>query len=230
MLALLYLILPAVLVAPSRFRPELAPRLITVMVFVWSIRLALHLGARVAAHHPDEDVRYARLRNEWGEGANRRMFGFFQLRGVWQVVLSLPFALVVLNQQTELGPWHMAGIAVWIAGILGESTADLQLTAFRSKPRNRGRVCQTGLWSYSRHPNYFFEWLIWIGYALFALSGPWGWLGLIAPILMGHFLVNVTGIPIAEKLSVRSKGDAYREYQRTTSAFIPWLKKRTVPQ
>ena len=96
---------------------------------------------------------------------------------------------------------------------------------FRADPANRGRFISTGVWEWSRHPNYFFEWLVWVGYAVFALGSPWGWLGLIAPALMLHFLLNVTGIPMTEELSLKSKGDAYREYQRTTSAFVPWFPK-----
>lgn len=228
-LALLYLILCPV------FGPVWQPlprwRVLTVMVCLWAFRLGLHLAKRVKAHHPIEDVRYARLREEWGPATNRRMFWFFQLQGALQVVLSLPFLLVNLNAHRSSG-WGLGvsgflGLAIWAIGLLGESLADRQLARFRADPANKGQVCQAGLWNYSRHPNYFFEWLVWVGYAVFALGSPWGWLGLIAPALMLHFLLNVTGIPMTEELSLKSKGDAYREYQRTTSAFVPWFKKTT---
>ncbi|MBL9174635.1 MAG: DUF1295 domain-containing protein [Verrucomicrobiales bacterium] len=202
--------------------------LVAGMVAVWSLRLAVHLGIRVASHHPVEDVRYAQLRREWGDATSWRMFGFYQLQGVLQAVLSTPFLLVFAasrNGTHRLGVPECLGLAIWVTGILGESIADRQLARFRGDPANRGRVCQAGLWNWSRHPNYFFEWLVWVGYAVFALGSPWGWAGLLAPLLMGHFLVNVTGIPMTEALSVNSKGDAYREYQRTTSAFIPWFKR-----
>jgi steroid 5-alpha reductase family enzyme len=202
--------------------------LLTLMVILWSLRLALHLGIRVRSHHPAEDVRYAKLRAEWGSDAARRMFGFYQLQGALQAVLSAPFLLVYSDVGTGaggIGVAEGAGLALWLAGLTGESIADLQLARFRADPAHRGRVCQVGLWNWSRHPNYFFEWLIWVGYAVFALGAPWGWLGMISPLLIGHFLINVTGIPMTEELSVKSKGDAYREYQRTTSAFVPWFKK-----
>jgi steroid 5-alpha reductase family enzyme len=199
------------------------------LVTGWSLRLALHLFVRVRSHHPVEDVRYARLREEWGALADRKMAGFFQLQGALQVVLSLPWLLTILDQQTawefRLTWLNWLGTALWAIGLLGEAIADRQLAAFRANPANKGKVCQVGLWSHSRHPNYFFEWLVWVGYAVFALSAPWGWLGLLAPALMWHFLVNVTGIPMTEELSVKSKGNAYRDYQRSTSAFVPWLKK-----
>ena len=203
---------------------------ITIMVIVWSLRLGLHLLVRVASHHPHEDVRYAKLRQEWGAATHRKMFGFFQLQGVLQIVLSLPILLVHLDGARNttgygLGITGCLGVALWATGLLGESLADRQLARFRADPANKGKVCQAGLWNYSRHPNYFFEWLVWVGYAVFALGSPWGWLGLIAPALMLHFLLNVTGIPMTEALSIKSKGDAYRAYQRTTNAFVPWFKK-----
>jgi steroid 5-alpha reductase family enzyme len=199
------------------------------LVTAWSLRLGAHLFVRVKSHHPVEDVRYAKLRQEWGAQTDRKMFGFFLLQGALQVVLSLPWLLVILDTEPArkfaLSPLAWLGAGIWLAGLVGEAIADRQLAAFRANPANKGKVCQLGLWNYSRHPNYFFEWLIWVGYAVFALSAPWGWLGLLAPALMWHFLVNVTGIPMTEELSVKSKGDAYRDYQRTTSAFVPWLKR-----
>ncbi len=203
---------------------------ITALVLIWSLRLGTHLLVRVSRHHPHEDVRYAKLRNEWGAATDRKMFWFFQLQGALQVVLSLPIFLVQLDVVGTLEFWGIGlagclGLALWATGLLGESLADRQLARFRADPANKGKVCQAGLWNYSRHPNYFFEWLVWVGYAVFALGSPWGWLGLIAPALMLHFLLNVTGIPMTEELSLKSKGDAYRQYQRTTSAFVPWFKK-----
>jgi steroid 5-alpha reductase family enzyme len=115
------------------------------------------------------------------------------------------------------------GVGLWFIGWIGEAVADSQLKRFRKRQNSESEnsVCQTGLWRYSRHPNYFFEWLIWVGFAFLALSAPGGWMGLLAPLLMWHFLVNVTGIPMTETLSVKSKGEAYRRYQYTTNAFFP---------
>ena len=106
-----------------------------------------------------------------------------------------------------------------------EALADAQMKRFKAAPANRGQVCQVGLWRFSRHPNYFFEALIWVGFALFALGSPHGWIALSCPVLMLYFLLKVTGIPLTEEYAVKSKGAAYREYQRTTSAFIPWFHK-----
>ncbi len=212
----------------------LRSRVLVAMVTLWSLRLATHLARRVWRHHPREDVRYAELRQDWGPNLRIRMFGFFQLQGALQVVLSLPFLVVLIHPDAGspgfLGPWEWTGALICLAGLAGESVADHQLARFVRDPANRGQVCQRGLWNWSRHPNYFFEWLIWVGYAVFALGSPGGWIGLISPLLMWHFLVHVTGIPMTEALSVRSKGDAYRAYQQTTNAFIPWFKKsKSVP-
>jgi steroid 5-alpha reductase family enzyme len=108
---------------------------------------------------------------------------------------------------------------------IGESAADFQLMYFKSKPANHGVICQVGLWKYSRHPNYFFESLIWIAFALFAMGSPYGYVALIAPMLILYFLFRVTGIPATEAQALRSKGESYRRYQQTTSAFVPWFPR-----
>jgi steroid 5-alpha reductase family enzyme len=198
---------------------------LTFMVTLWSLRLGLHLLIRVRAHHPVEDVRYAQLRKEWGAQTDRKMLGFFLLQGALQVVLSAPWLISSLRPPTERSGWvggcFWLGLLLWAVGILGVSLADRQLARFRADPARRGQVCQEGFWRYSRHPNYFCEWLVWLGYGVFALASPWGWIGLLAPALMYHFLVNVTGVPMTEALSVKSKGEAYRRYQQTTNAFFP---------
>ena len=199
---------------------------LSLMVAAWSLRLGLHLLVRVRSHHPVEDVRYAQLRREWGPQTDRKMRGFFLLQGALQVVLSIPWILASVNPPDPRAGGSATvcfwgGLGLWVTGILGESLADHQLAQFRADPARRGQVCQQGIWRYSRHPNYFCEWLVWVGYGIFALASPWGWLGLVAPALMYHFLVNVTGIPMTEALSVKSKGEAYRRYQQTTNAFFP---------
>ena len=158
------------------------------------------------------------------------MLGFFLLQGGLQVVLSTPWLISSLRPPTALTGWVggclWLGLLLWAVGILGESLADRQLARFRADPARRGQVCQEGLWRYSRHPNYFCEWLVWLGYGVYALASPWGWIGLLAPALMYHFLVNVTGVPMTEALSVKSKGEAYRRYQQTTNAFFPGPPRR----
>ena len=200
--------------------------LIVAMVSFWSLRLAAHLFRRIHAHHPREDERYAEFRARWGAAFNRRMLGFFQLQAILLWVLTLPFLLACLNADAGFHTLEFTGLAIWAVGLVGESAADSQLSRFVSNPANRGKICREGLWRYSRHPNYFFEWTIWIGYFVFALAQPRGWIAAYCPLLMLHFLYNVTGVKLAERGSVARRGDAYREYQRTTSAFLPWFPRK----
>lgn len=195
--------------------------LFTGLVLVWSVRLGTHLLVRIARHHPEEDTRYVELRTKWSTNFAPRMFGFFQLQAASVIVLAAGFLAVMQNRNPALHPLEFVGTALWLVGVVGEAIADRQLAAFKAESAHRGQVCDTGLWRYSRHPNYFFEWLIWVGYGVFALASPWGWIGLIGPAAILYLLLYVTGVPMAEAQSLRSKGDAYRAYQRRTNAFVP---------
>ena len=199
--------------------------LIAAMVAVWSLRLGTHLAVRVAGHHPVEDSRYVQLRRDWAGVFATKMFGFFQLQAVSVVVLGVAFLFAAQNPSPHLHPLEFAGAGLWLIAISGEALADAQLAAFKRDPANKGGVCNVGLWHYSRHPNYFFEWLIWVAYFLFALASPWGWLAIVGPAGILFLLLRVTGIPMAEAQSLRSRGDAFRRYQQTTSAFVPWFPK-----
>jgi len=169
-----------------------------------------------------EDARYRRLRERWGASEPLRMFGYFQLQAAAVAVFSLPFLVVIQNPLKPFGFWELAGFLVWIGAVSGEALADWQLARFRAMASNRDRVCREGLWFYSRHPNYFFEWIHWWAFVVIAISAP-GWLlTWIAPVTMGWALVNVTGIPLAEQQALKSRGEDYRHYQQTTNALIPW--------
>jgi steroid 5-alpha reductase family enzyme len=165
------------------------------------------------------------LRRDWAGNFATKMFGFFQLQAVSVVLLGVAFFIVCLNPSPRLHPFETAGAILWLLALAGESAADRQLAAFKRDPANKGRVCDAGLWRYSRHPNYFFEWLIWVAYFVFALASPFGWVAAIGPASILYLLLRVTGIPLTEEQSLRSKGDAYRRYQQTTSAFVPWFPK-----
>jgi cyclopropane-fatty-acyl-phospholipid synthase len=196
--------------------------LIAAMFALWSLRLAWHLARRILGE--PEEGRYVDLRQRWSAGGHLHLkfLAFFQLQAALNVLLSVPLLIACLNRAPALHPLEYLGAAVWLLGLLGESAADRQLAAFKRVPANQGKVCDVGWWRYSRHPNYFFEWTIWVGFALFALASPYGWVALLAPALMLHFLLNVTGVKATEAQAARSRGAAYRHYQRTTSAFIPW--------
>jgi len=199
--------------------------LVTVLVTLWAGRLGTHLLRRVASHHPVEDGRYVQLRRDWAGNFASKMFGFFQLQAGSIIMLAIPFLLPAVHATPAFSAVEIGGLALWVCALAGETIADAQLAAFKRDPVRRGRVCDVGLWRYSRHPNYFFEWLVWVAYALLALGSPGGWLALVAPASILFLLLRVTGIPLTEEQSLRSKGDAYRRYQQTTSAFVPWFPR-----
>lgn len=200
--------------------------LIATMAILWSLRLGTHLHRRVMGQHPVEDGRYVQLRKDWAGNFAPKMFGFFQLQAGSVVLLGAAFFVICLNPAPQLHPLETAGAVLWLLALTGESLADGQLAAFKRNPAGSGKVCDVGLWHYSRHPNYFFEWLIWVAFFVFALASPHGWVAIIGPATILYLLLRVTGIPLTEEQSLRSKGDAYRRYQQTTSAFVPWFPRK----
>jgi steroid 5-alpha reductase family enzyme len=191
------------------------------MLVLWSVRLGSYLLKRVSAHHPEEDPRYKTLRTQFPQRTWLMFFGFFQAQALLAVLLSLPLFLVTAAGPKHFHVMHLLGLLIWMLAVAGEAMADRQLHHFRSNPANRGHTCRAGLWRYSRHPNYFFEWLVWVAYFVYALPSPLGWLTIIGPVLMLFFLFRVTGIPATEAQALRSRGDEYRQYQQTTNAFFP---------
>ncbi|TWI00942.1 steroid 5-alpha reductase family enzyme [Luteimonas cucumeris] len=185
---------------------------------IWGARLCIYLLHRVL--HEDEDGRCRVLRATWGNSRGA-WFLFFQVHALAVAVLALPFLAAGSATITVVDGWVLAAIAVWIVAVTGESLADAQLASFRADPGNRGRTCRDGLWAWSRHPNYFFEWLHWFAYVLLATSSPHAWLSWLGPALMLLFLYGVSGIPLAEQQALRSRGEDYRRYQREVSAFTP---------
>lgn len=201
-----------------------APRLaLAVAAGIWGLRLALHLWRRVRSE--PEDGRYRALRQHWQDHQGR-FFLFFQFQALLVALFALPFVAVAGNPRTEPSALA-AGALLWLVATVGESVADRQLARFRAEPAHRGLTCRSGLWRYSRHPNYFFEWLHWLAYPLFALGAPLAWLAWSGPLLMYAFLRWISGIPFTEAQALRSRGDDYRDYQRNTPMFFPWFPKRS---
>ena len=198
--------------------------IITAMVTIWAGRLAWHLYTRFMTS--EEEPRYAELRKSWGGDPSNFLFlMLFILQGVLIVILSLPFLIVNANAIAKWSSWEIVGILVWFIGVAGESLADVQLANFRQNPANKGKVCQDGLWFCSRHPNYFFEFVVWIGFFLFAIGSPVGWMAIISPLMILGLLLKGSGIPLNEAQALRTKGVLYQDYQQKTSAFIPWFPK-----
>lgn len=191
--------------------------LVGTLAALWALRLTWHLHAR---RGPTEDGRYAMLRQQWGHRAQRNFLLLYAAQALLIAFFSLPAYLAAANPN-PLSLLDGLGVGIWILAVAGESVADAQLERFRRDPAHAGQTCSQGLWNYSRHPNYFFEWLHWFSYIPWAAPYGWGWLALIAPATMFYLLHSVTGIPYAEKRALLSRGEAYRAYQQRTHAFFP---------
>lgn len=190
---------------------------------IWALRLGLHIASRTVGI--SDDPRYAELIRGWGSDARRQMFLLLQKQAIVTIPLAMCVLLAAHNPSPVLRVQDMLGLVILIVAIAGEALADRQLRVFRAQAGNEGRVCDVGLWHWSRHPNYFFEWLGWLAYPVIAidLTGayPLGWLAVIGPMCMYWLLAHVSGVPPLEAHMLKSRGEAYRAYQMRTSPFFP---------
>jgi steroid 5-alpha reductase family enzyme len=207
--------------------------LVAALVMAWALRLGSYIVGRTVGS--EDDPRYAKMVSNWGKAAPRNMAWLLQA----QAVAALPLTLAVAVAASRPGGLMMSdaiGAGILVTAILGEGIADKQLAAFRAGAANAGRVCDVGIWAWSRHPNYFFQWMGWLAYPVIAIdptgSHSIGIVALLAPAAMYWYLVHVSGIPPLEAHMLRSRGDAFRAYQARTSAFFPMppaTKARVVP-
>jgi len=201
--------------------------IVIALAALWSGRLSWHIFVRSASIK--DDPRYAELRRQWGKDAPRKMFIFLQQQAwasapfVWAIVLAAWNPATSPAHSTAIG--DICAIALLLFAIAMENTSDRQLRRFTTDPSNRGKICDAGLWSLSRHPNYFFQWLGWLAWPLMAINfngtHSAGWLSLIAPVLMFYLLTRISGIPPLEEHMLRKHGEKYAAYQRRTPAFFP---------
>ena len=191
----------------------------------WSARLGWHLVVHRVLGHTHEDGRYRAMREHWGPRAHAFLFAFYQAQALAALVFALPFWFLAQHPDGELRPVQFAGLAVIAVALVGETTADRQLERHRRDPALRGRTCRRGLWRYSRHPNYFCEWLVWCGVALVAAPAA-GFYAAIQPAVMFVLVRFVSGVPFTELQAMKSRPDDYRRYQRETNAFVPWWPRR----
>lgn len=198
--------------------------LIIALALFWGFRLGSYLYKRVM--NEVEDGRYRYLRECCGKYAQLVMFIFFQIQASWTLLFALPFWAASRNISPELGLIDLAGLIIWFTANSGEVISDRQLHNFRMNNANKGKVCNIGMWRYSRHPNYFFEWLQWWAFVLIGFGSDCWWLTWTGLIVMYVFITRITGVPYTEQQSIRSRGDAYRHYQKTTNMFFPWPQKK----
>ena len=195
--------------------------IVAALVAFWSVRLAGHIARRTLKG--EDDPRYAQLRKGWGKRYRSQLLVFLQVQAAAAFVLAIA-VVVAANNPAPLGWGDAIGIIVAVVAVIGEGLSDAQLAAFKANPESRGKVCDTGLWALSRHPNYFFEWLYWLAYIPIGVSfasHSWGWVSLLAPLLMYWLLVHVSGVPPLEAHMLRTRGTIFQDYQHRVRAFWP---------
>lgn len=200
--------------------------LVAALVAVWSLRLGTHITRRTL--RGADDPRYAELKRGWGAGWRGQMLLFLEIQAGVALLLAIA-AMAAAHAPGPLGMGDAIGVVVAVAAIVGEAISDTQLRRFVADSANKGRVCDIGLWSLSRHPNYFFEWLYWAGLVPIGLGSGWGWASLVAPTLMYVLLRHVSGVPPLEAHMLRSRGEAYSAYQRRVPAFWPFAISSKTP-
>jgi steroid 5-alpha reductase family enzyme len=203
---------------PMTFRISI----ISSLLILWSVRLATYLWfTRIRKGHIDK--RYSELSNAWKISKSLGFFLNFQLQALFIFIISIVFFFISNSHNTNLSFFDIIACLIIMLGIVGESVADYQLQRFKSA--HQGQVCNVGLWAYSRHPNYFFDWLTWWGFTLFSLRYDYGYFGIISVCLLYFIFTRITG-PMTERGSIQSRGQAFIDYQKTTSMFFPWFKKK----
>jgi steroid 5-alpha reductase family enzyme len=199
--------------------------LVAALAGIWALRLVWHLTSdRIVRAWTIEDGRYANMRRALGRLAQPGFFAFFQLQAGFVLVFALPL-LPAVGATRDLDLLDVLGLLIGCGAVVGEWTADRQLLAFKRDAANRHRTCRRGLWRYSRHPNYFFEWLFWLAWPLIACGAANWWLALSGPLSMYLFVVYLTGIPHSERQAASHRPD-YGDYQRTTNRLFPWQPRR----
>ncbi len=197
--------------------------LMAVATVLWSLRLGMHLAGRVLGHLDQEDGRYLKMRAEHGARMPAQMAYFYFIQALVLAILCLPLlASNPTGASSSAKAIHWIGLGVVGLALLIETIADAQLAAFKKDQTNKGQVCERGLWAWSRHPNYFGAWLVWVGFLLMSYNSTHrGIPGLLCVGVMYYFLTRVTGIPLTEQQLLMSKGPAYADYQARVPAFWP---------
>lgn len=214
-------VVASLLVGNFQWRSTLA----CILVLTWSGRLGRSLVRRLKTHYPQEDRRYIRLKETWTFRVRWKSFLYFQFQALTQIVLFYPILVLLMDSSPNVRATDFLGVGLIILGIVGEGIADAQLLDFKQRNDGAQSVCDVGLWRYSRHPNYFFEWIVWVGFFVLAVLSPGGGGAIFAPAIMYVLLVYVTGVAPSERESVRSRGSRYQDYQRRTNAFFPGPSK-----
>lgn len=195
----------------------------SLLVFIWGMRLSIRIYLRNRGK--GEDIRYRKWREEWGKSfVVRSYLQVFLLQGGILLLNITPVLFINTSGSAAFGFIDFLGLLVWISGFVFESVSDLQLDRFMKDPGSRGKIMNSGLWRYSRHPNYFGEVTMWWGIYILALSEPWGWASIIGPLTISSMILFVSGVPMTERLMEKIPG--FADYKSRTSIFIPWFPRK----
>lgn len=190
----------------------------SVLVTLWAARLAMHIYMRNRGR--PEDPRYRKWREDWGRHAVIRAYiQIFLLQGLLMVIISLPVTTIIISGGTAIGIFDILGACIWLAGFIFEAVGDYQLVQYKKDPASKGKIMTRGLWSYTRHPNYFGEVTLWWGMYVIALSVPNGWMTIPGPLTITFLILKVSGIPLLEEKY--KDNPEFQDYKRRTSAFFP---------
>lgn len=198
--------------------------LVTVLIILWGVRLAVYIAIRNKGK--GEDFRYAKWRKDWGKSFYiRSFFQIYMLQGFLLLIIVYPVMLINHSRATGIVYLDILGLMLWLIGFFFEAVGDYQLSKFKRNPQNKGRIMNQGLWSFTRHPNYFGEVAMWWGVFLIALSVRNGWTAIISPLMITFLLLKVSGIKMLEKKYVGNL--EFEEYAKRTNAFFPWFPKKS---
>ncbi len=191
------------------------------LVALWALRLTWHLMRRLVGE--PEDSRYAKLRHKWGESSSRNFFWVHLMNAAVSFLMALSL-VPLMSHQGPLYAFLYLGFGLGVLAVSGEALADRQLREFKGQRENQGQVLDRGLWRYSRHPNYFFEWLHWVAYGVMAFGLEWGWVSFLGAVVIYIFLTRITGVPFHQD-KLKSANPQYLAYVSRTPSFFPWFPR-----
>ena len=202
---------------------NLSAIIVAILVIVWGVRLSYHIAKR--NFKKGEDFRYVKMREKWGTHPYINAFlKVYMLQALFMYIIATPIMIVFETGINELNLMTLLGILVWLIGFYFEAIGDKQLKEFIKKPENKGKIMKSGLWKYTRHPNYFGEATMWWGIFLIVMPAAYGLSAIMSPILITYLLVFVSGVPMLEE---KYKNNVeFIEYAKVTSKFIPLPPKK----
>lgn len=202
---------------------DLKEIVLAAMILIWGLRLSLHIFVR--ARGKGEDFRYAQWRKDWGQNAVLYAFvKVFILQGLIMILIAFPIIVEFSSNNDSLNLFSFIGVLTFAFGLFFESIGDFQMYCFKRNPVNKGRIITSGLWKYTRHPNYFGEAVLWWGIGIFTVGSDSWLISFIGPITLNLLLVFVSGVPLLEK---RYEGNMeWEKYKKVTPAFIPFIGKK----